>query len=60
LAKPDPSWRCHLQEIVDAIREQRNPTPNGYDGLRAARMVQALYRSAASGKAEPIPAGAAV
>ena len=60
LAKPDPSWRRHLQEIVDAIREERDLVPSGYDGLRAARMVQALYRSAASGKAEPIPADAAV
>jgi predicted dehydrogenase len=56
LAKPDPSWRRHLQELVDAIREERAPTPSGYDGLRAQRMVDALYRSAASGKAEPIPA----
>jgi predicted dehydrogenase len=56
LARPDPSWRRHLQELVDAIREDRDPTPSGHDGLRAARMVQALYRSAASGKAEPIPA----
>jgi predicted dehydrogenase len=58
LAKPDPSWRRHLQELVDAIREARDPVPNGYDGLRAARMVHALYRSAASGKVEPIPADA--
>ncbi len=29
-----------------------DPVPSGYDGLRAARMVDALYRSAASGKAE--------
>ena len=58
LAKPDPSWRRHLQELLDAIREERDPIPSGYDGLRAARMVHALYTSAASGKAEPIPADA--
>jgi predicted dehydrogenase len=58
LAKPDPSWRRHLQEFVAAIREEREPVPSGYDGLRAARMVQALYRSAASGHTEPIPADA--
>jgi predicted dehydrogenase len=56
--KPDPSWRRHLQELVAAIREERDPVPSGHDGLRAARMVDALYRSAASGKAEAIPAGA--
>ncbi len=58
LAKPDPSWRRHLQELLDAIREERDPVPSGRDGLRAARMVDALYRSAAAGRAEPIPADA--
>jgi predicted dehydrogenase len=58
LVKPDPSWQRHLQELLHAIREDRDPTPSGYDGLRAARMVHALYRSAASGKVEPIPADA--
>jgi predicted dehydrogenase len=60
LAKPDPSWGRHLRELRDAIREEREPIPSGHDGLRAARMVQALYRSAASGKAEPIPVDARV
>ena len=55
LAKPDPSWRRHLQELLDAIREDRDPVPGGSDGLRATRMVHALYRSAASATAEPNP-----
>jgi predicted dehydrogenase len=55
LAKPDPSWQRHLQELLDAIREERDPVPSGYDGLRVARMVHALYGSAASGRAEAIP-----
>ncbi len=54
LAKPDPSWRLHLEEFVAAIRENRDPTPSGHDGLRAVRMVHALYRSAASGRVERI------
>jgi predicted dehydrogenase len=58
VVKPDPSWRRHLQELLDAIWEERDPVPSGYDGLRAARMVDAVYRSAASGRAEPIPADA--
>jgi predicted dehydrogenase len=58
LAKPDPSWRRHMEEFVRAIREERDPTPSGHDGLRVARMVDALYRSAAAGRAEPIPADA--
>jgi predicted dehydrogenase len=54
LVKPDPSWKLQLQELAAAIREDREPSPNGYDGLQAVRMVQALYRSAASGKTESI------
>jgi predicted dehydrogenase len=58
LAKPDPSWRRQLEELLAAVREEREPVPSGADGLRAAEMVDALYRSAASGKVEPIPADA--
>ena len=57
LLTPDPSWKLQLQEFIAAIRENREPSPNGYDGLQTARMVQALYRSAATGKAEPVKAG---
>jgi predicted dehydrogenase len=54
LLKPDPSWRLQLEEFAAAVREDRQPEPNAYDGLRAARVVEAIYRSAASGIAEPI------
>ena len=54
LLKPDPSWQRQLQEFVAALREGREPSSNGYDGLQALRMVHALYTSAASQKAEPI------
>jgi predicted dehydrogenase len=54
LLKPDPSWRLQLEELAAAVREDRQPSPNGYDGLRAVRMVHALYRSAASGKTETV------
>jgi predicted dehydrogenase len=54
LLRPDPSWRLQLEEFAAAIREEREPCPDGYDGLRAVRLVQALYRSAASGMAEPV------
>jgi predicted dehydrogenase len=55
LLRPDPSWRLQLEALVRAIRERREPSPSGHDGLQAARMVHALYRSAASGKVEAIP-----
>jgi predicted dehydrogenase len=54
LLKPDPSWRRQLEELAAAVREDRQPQPNGYDGLRAARLVQAIYESAASGRAEAV------
>ena len=54
LLRPDPSWKLQLQELVAAIRENREPSPNGYDGLQTVRMVSALYKSTTSGKAEPI------
>jgi predicted dehydrogenase len=54
LLKPDPSWKRQLQEFVAALQQQREPSPNGYDGLQALRMVQALYKSAASEKTAPI------
>lgn len=57
LLKPDPSWRLQLEEMVAAIREDREVRPNGYDGLQALRLVHALYRSAASRTAEDVPTG---
>jgi predicted dehydrogenase len=56
LLKPDPSWRLQLEEFMSAIRDDREPSPNGEDGLRVLRMVHALYRSAALGTIEPIDA----
>lgn len=56
LVKPDPSWRLQLEEFMSAIRDDREPSPNGEDGLRTLRIVHALYRSAALGTIEPIEA----
>jgi hypothetical protein len=59
LLKPDPSWRMQLEEFVAAIREDREPESNGFDGLQAVRMAQAVYRSAACGEVQPIETQAA-
>jgi predicted dehydrogenase len=48
--RPDPSWKLQLQEFAAAIREGREPTPNGYDGLQALRLVDAVYSSSRLGK----------
>jgi predicted dehydrogenase len=54
LLKPDPSWRQQLEELVAAIGEDRDPSPNGFDGLQAVRMAQAVYQAAAAGEAQAI------
>jgi predicted dehydrogenase len=52
--RPDPSWKRQLQEFVAAIREDREPRPNAYDGLQSLRMVHAIYSSSKLGRAVPI------
>jgi len=57
---PGSSWtfwgsdpdRAMLRAFVDAVREGREPPISGLDGLRAVEVVEAAYRSAASG--EPV------
>jgi predicted dehydrogenase len=39
-----------LDEFVAAIREEREPAVTGVDGLRAVEIVQAAYRSIATGR----------
>ena len=46
----DVSWEAEWQEFVSAIREDREPLANGYDGWQAMRMVYAVYESARTGQ----------
>lgn len=46
---PDRSWHAEWQEFATAIAQGRQPTGNGDDGLAAARIIDAIYASAASG-----------
>ena len=39
------------QDFIDALREDRQPSVTGEDGLAAVRMVEAGYRSSALGQA---------
>ncbi|MGA3056506.1 MAG: Gfo/Idh/MocA family oxidoreductase [Candidatus Limnocylindrales bacterium] len=48
---PDQSWRSEWQEFSTAIGQNRQPLGNGDDGLAAARILDAIYESAASGNA---------
>jgi predicted dehydrogenase len=48
---PDRSWHDEWQEFSTAIAISRQPVGNGTDGLAAARIIDAIYASAASGAA---------
>ncbi len=47
----DLSWHREWAEFVDAIREQREPLGSGTDGVKAMQMIEAVYKSSASGTA---------
>ncbi|MDH7475740.1 MAG: Gfo/Idh/MocA family oxidoreductase, partial [Anaerolineae bacterium] len=47
---PDPSWQTEWQEFASAIREGRQPLANGEDGLRAMRLIAAIYESSRTGR----------
>jgi len=44
-----------LLYFSDCILHDRDPEPSGEEGMQDVRIVQALYKSAASGKPVPIP-----
>jgi predicted dehydrogenase len=49
--REDRSWEEEWREFVSAIREGREPSANGEDGLAAIELVHAIYESARLGKA---------
>ena len=42
-------------DVIDAIRNDRQPLVTAYDGKKALEMVLAIYKSAAEGKAVQFP-----
>jgi predicted dehydrogenase len=44
-----------LLYFSDCIRQRRVPEPSGHEGLQDVRIVQALYKSAETGKAVRVP-----
>jgi predicted dehydrogenase len=46
---PDLSWQLEWQEFVSSIQGHRQPLGNGYDGYQAARVIDAIYKSARMG-----------
>lgn len=47
---PDISWQAEWEEFKAAISEGRQPLGNGHDGFQAARVIDAIYESASSGR----------
>jgi predicted dehydrogenase len=54
---PDQSWQSEWHEFSTAIAQNRQPLGNGNDGLAAARILDAIYASAASGVVVEVPRG---
>jgi predicted dehydrogenase len=52
---PDQSWHSEWREFSTAIAQNRQPLGNGNDGLAAARILDAIYESAASGTVVAVP-----
>jgi predicted dehydrogenase len=46
---PDRSWEREIEEIMSAVRENREPLANGYDGWQAVKMAYAVYESSEKG-----------
>jgi len=47
---PDISWQAEWREFKTAIQEGRQPLGDGNDGYQAARVIDAIYESARSGR----------
>lgn len=52
---PPASYDYELRDFIKAIKEKKEPRPNGYDGMRAVQMAYAVYESARTGTAVKIP-----
>lgn len=46
---PDHSWREEWQDFISAIREDRQPLANVYDGWQALRITYGIYQAAENG-----------
>jgi predicted dehydrogenase len=52
---PDLSWEAEWREFTDAIRENRPPLGEGYDGYQAALIIDSIYESAKTGRTVELP-----
>ena len=49
-AGPDLSWEAEWEDFLAAIANGHPPLGSGHDGLRAMRLLEAVYRSSAAGR----------
>jgi predicted dehydrogenase len=47
---PDISWEAEWREFTGAIRENRPPLGEGYDGYQAALIIDSIYESSKTGR----------
>lgn len=48
--QPPKSYALEFDDYVNAINNNRQPLPSGFDGLRVVQMVDGVYRSALLGR----------
>lgn len=47
-AEPDPSWEADWSDLISCIEEERSPEVGAHEGLAVMRLVDDVYRHAAS------------
>ena len=47
---PPKSYELEFDDFIKAIKNNRQPSPDGFDGLRAVEMAYGVYESAKSGR----------
>lgn len=53
---PRDQFAAELLAFADCVRDGREPEPDGYEGCADVRIIEAIYRSAASGRTVSIEA----
>ncbi len=46
----DRSFELDVEDLYASVRDDREPSPSGYDGLEALLLARAIYRSSEEGK----------
>ncbi|MDF2569533.1 MAG: oxidoreductase domain protein, partial [Sporomusa sp.] len=58
VSSPDISFECHqrqFEEIITAIKNNREPSVNGVEGRKALEVILAIYKSAFTGNRVTLP-----